>query len=259
MTNFIKTPTKAVSLYSSLVMHRRLFPIKYRFIYRVFHLLIDIDALDDASRISRLFSVGSFNLLSFYPEDHLAGKQHTLRHTVDHIFNELGHKSRPHKVFLLCFPRVLGWVFNPISIWYCLADDGQPDSVICEVRNTFGEKHFYLLDDKSRQWPVKKRQAKHFHVSPFIDMQADYEFRISNPGKLATVGIKEYQYNELMLVASVRCREVKFSSINIIKQCIRVPFQTLKVISAIHWRALHIWLSNAPFYPKPELPEKEVT
>jgi DUF1365 family protein len=90
-------------------------------------------------------------------------------------------------------------------------------------------------------------------------MQTDYEFRISKPGKSAQVGIREYEGNELMLVASMMCHEIRFSSFNLVAQCLRVPLQTIKVLAAIHWHALLIWLSNAPFYPKPNPPEKEVS
>lgn len=250
-----------VRIYNSEVMHRRLFPVNYRFSYRIFNLLIDVDQLDQADRSSRLFSINRFNLFSFFASDHLPADEHNLRQWAEKVLAEFGISRKPASIHILCLPRVLGRVFNPLSIWYCSDENGDPIAIICEVRNTFGEKHHYLLHQEQQvmSWPVRQHHAKEFHVSPFIGMQADYEFRISQPLDRATVGIREYQDNKLMLVATLVGQLKPFSSASLIIQFLRVPLQTLKVLAAIHWRALWIWLAGAPFYFKPAPPEKEVT
>ena len=244
-------------------MHRRLFPVSYRFIYRIMNLLVDIDRLDQANRLSFLFSVNRRNLLSFHASDHLPkDKQHySLREWAQHILHQHNIEQTPSSIRLLCFPRVLGWVFSPISVWYCMNENDEPLAVICEVNNTFGEKHYYLLHENSSvmTWPVNKNHAKNFHVSPFIGMDADYEFRIGKPADIATVGIREYQDNKLMLVAAVKGKAIRLNTGNLLMQTLRVPLQTLKVLAAIHWHALWIWLSGSPFYTKPPAPESEVS
>ena len=253
----------AVALYSSEVMHRRVFPVSYRFTYRTMNLLIDIDRLDQSNGLSRIFSINRWNFLSFYPRDHLPKdkQDHTLRQWAQLILARFAIQDVPARVHILCFPRVFGWVFNPISVWYCIRDDGQPLAVICEVNNTFGEKHYYLLHGKETdlKWPVHQSHAKNFHVSPFINMDADYEFRIGKPDATATVGIRESQHGELMLVAAVKGKQVAFNTANLLRQSLRVPFQTLKVLAAIHWHALWIWLAGTPFYTKPPAPKNEVS
>ena len=253
----------AVALYSSEVMHRRLFPTSYRFSYRTMNILIDVDQLHAANQQSRIFSVKRRNLLSFYPGDHLPKDKQdlTLRQWAQTVLARFDIHDTPAHVRILCFPRVLGWVFNPISVWYCTSRDGTPLAVICEVNNTFGEKHYYLLRGSTDKapWPLHQSHAKDFHVSPFINMDANYDFRISKPDATATVAIRESQYGELMLIAALKGRQVVFNSTNLIRQSLRVPFQTLKVMAAIHWHALWIWLSGIPFYTKPPAPKNEVS
>lgn len=261
VTAIMHTNTDSVLLYNSEVMHRRLFPVNYRFSYRIFNLLIDVDRLAQADGSSRLFSINRFNLFSFHASDHLPEGGHDLRQWAEKALAEFGIDRKPAKIQILCLPRILGRVFNPLSIWYCSDENGEPIAIICEVRNTFGEKHHYLLhqDQQPMIWPVRQHHAKEFHVSPFIGMQADYEFRISQPLDRATVGIREYQDNKLMLVATLVGHRKPFNSWNLIIQSLRVPLQTVKVLAAIHWHALWIWLAGAPFHFKPAPPEKEIT
>jgi len=247
-------------LYSSNVMHRRTRPAPYRFVYRVFSLLVDIDRLDEVHRMSILLSVNKFNLCSFHESDHLPEGIDDMRTWVNGVLRS--HHIPPENLVikLLCFPRVLGHVFNPLSIWYCEDRQGNPLAVICEVRNTFGERHCYLMSsDEKKTWPVLHRCNKEFHVSPFIDMQAEYHFRLAKPGDQLSVLITEYENNELLLVASQNGVARALSTTNLILQLFRVPFQTLKVLFAIHWQALKIWLHGTPFHSKPSPPIKEVS
>jgi DUF1365 family protein len=253
----------AVVMYSSMVVHRRLFPVSYRFNYRIFNILIDVDRLAEAHQHSPLLSINRRNLFSFYCTDHLPNTHQasSLRAWAENELRQFSIDAFPHHIYLLSFPRVFGYVFSPISIWYCMDKNNQPIAIICEVNNTFGEKHYYLLhkQNNTMQWPVRQRRAKHFHVSPFIGMDADYEFRISEPNKLATVGIREYKDDKLMLVAALKGQRIPLSTRNLVIQSIRVPLQTFKVILTIHWRAFWIWLAGAPLYFKPAPPKEEIS
>ena len=255
--------TETAILYSSVVTHRRLYPHAYRFSYRVFSLLLDIDRLDDAHRASPLFSRNRFNLLSFYDRDHVPSDFTTVRDWANHVLGGAGIEGRELRIRLLCFPRVMGWVFNPLSIWYCEDGDSRPRAVICEVRNTFGERHCYLLKPESVEdsggWPVRASHEKDFHVSPFIGMAAQYHFRLSQPGETLQVSIRETENGRPLLFAAQHGQRRAFTTSNLMRQVLRVPMQTLKVLGAIHWHALKIWIGGTPFHPKPKPPTQEVS
>lgn len=257
----MRAPVDAAAVYCSEVMHQRFTTPLYRFKYRVFSILLDIDRIDEAVAGTALFSRNRFNLLSFYDSDHLPPGQSDLRAWAEGVLRGGGVTPAVLRIRLLCFPRVLGWVFNPISLWYCEDRKGQPVAVIAEVRNTFGERHCYLLkpQDPTAGWPLRQSHAKAFHVSPFIDMQAGYEFRLARPEQRLSVVIREYQEDKLMLVATQTGRRHPFTSAELSMQLLRVPLQTLKVLAGIHWQALKIWLGGGRFHRKPEPPLEEVS
>lgn len=254
-------PIENACIYSAEVMHQRLYGAAYRFRYRVFSLLLDIDTLDQAAAATAVFSRNRFNLLSFYDSDHLPAGEHSLRGWAEGVLAHGGVDGSGLRIRLLCFPRLLGWVFNPLSLWYCETPQGRPAAVIAEVRNTFGERHCYLLKPQQPQaeWPLRQRHAKDFHVSPFIGMQASYEFRLSRPEENLRVTIREFEQDRLLLVATQTGRRLPFTTGQLILQGLRVPLQTLKVLAAIHWQALKIWLQGGRFHRKPAPPIEEVS
>jgi len=162
---------------------------------------------------------------------------------------------------LLCFPRVLGYGFNPLGIWYCHYRDGSLRAVIAEVNNTFGEHHFYLLCNGGHplSWPVTQSVEKVFHVSPLMGMEARYDFRLAEPSDRLSVLIKQFQNGALTLIASQQGAGYSLSDKRLLAALFRVPLMTFKVMAAIHWQALKIWLRGAPFFPKPEPPVEKVT
>lgn len=248
-------------LYSGRVMHRRLQPKRYRFVYRVFSLLLDIDRLDAPARHLRLFSVGRFNLLSFYPRDHGPRDGSSLRAWAERLLAARGVDLAGGRIRLLCFPRVLGYVFNPLSVWYCEHADGRLRAIICEVRNTFGEKHQYVLDaggrplDLAQTWEAEKR----FHVSPFLPLGLHYRFRFAEPAGQLRVLIDEYAGTDRVLVATLNGRRRPLTDRAVLGECLAVPFLTLKVIAMIHWQALKLWLRGFRFHGKPPAPDHEAS
>lgn len=251
----------AACLYSARVMHRRYFGAAYAFRYRVFSLLLDIDRIDEAVAASPLFSRNRFNLVGFHDADHLPPGAAGLRPWAEGVLAAAGIDGRGLKISLLCFPRILGRVFNPLSLWYCEQPDGRPAAVIAEVRNTFGERHCYLLQPQSpgADWPLVAEHAKDFHVSPFIGMGARYAFRLPRPDARLRVAIRETMDGRLLLVATQSGERLELTTANLLMQLARVPLQTLKVLGAIHWQALKIWLKGARFHRKPPPPIQEVT
>lgn len=253
--------TLAGRVYFGEVMHRRLFPVSYRFLYRVFSLLIDIDRLGDLDKASRLFSHNRFNLISFHDRDHGPRDGSSLRAWIDRVLDRFGIDLQGGRVELLCFPRIMGYGFNPLSIWYCRDGDGRLRALLCEVKNTFGEQHGYLLHEHGQPmtWPVRQSRAKCFHVSPFIGMGADYHFRISEPAETLQITIREYENDRLMLAAAQVGEARPFSTPTLARALLGLPLMTVKVMLMIHWQALKIWLKGAPFFRKPTPPPQEVS
>jgi DUF1365 family protein len=251
----------AACVYSGSVMHQRLRDRQYRFQYRVFSLLLDIDRLDEAMAVSPLLSRNRFNLLGFYDRDHLPAGATDLRAWAEGVLSPAGIDASRLRIRLLCMPRVLGMVFNPLSLWYCEDPDGRPVAVIAEVRNTFGERHCYLLRPApgAHAWPLRAEHAKDFHVSPFIGMQASYRFRLERPGQRLRIAIREYAEDELLLVATQHGVRRPLRSRVLLAELLRVPLQTVKVLTAIHWQALKIWLAGVRFHQKPSPPLEEIS
>lgn len=253
--------SSAVRLYVGEVMHRRLFPVRYRFAYRVFSVLLDIDRVDEAAAQTAVFSHNRFNLLSFHDADHGPRDGSALRPWLDGILARFGVALEGGTVQLLCFPRVLGHVFNPLSVWYCWHRDGSLRAVLLEVANTFGERHGYLLHEHGAalNWPLRQSRDKCFHVSPFVGMAADYHFRLGEPGQRLEIGIREHQDGRLMLVAAQVAEAQPFTTTRLLRALVGIPLLTFKVVAMIHWQALKIWLGGATYFPKPPPPREEVT
>lgn len=249
------------ALYLSQVMHRRLGDVPYRFRYPVFSLLLDIDHLDEIATRSRFFRVDKPGLVSFYRADHGPRDGSNLRRWADQVLAQAGIDLQGGPIKLLCFARILGLGFDPISVWYCRHADGSLRAVIAEVRNTFGEHHNYVLHDAGRvmAWPAHARASKCFHVSPLIGMHCDYHFRFAEPGAKLKVVIRQLENGTPRLIATQTGRALPLNDISLFRALIRTPLMPFKVIVAIHWNALKIWFRGARFHKKPAPPLHEVS
>lgn len=247
---------EAATLYFGHVMHSRMQPFRHAFRYRVFSLLIDIDRLEEAAASTRLFSIDRFNLFSFHARDHGPRDGGSLRHWIEATLLDAGIPARPATVRLLCFPRILGYVFNPLSIYYCHDAQGRLDVILYEVKNTFGGQHSYVIpvESNSQSKPIRQDAAKDFYVSPFIGMVSHYRFRISEPGERLSVVIHQTVPGGDMLVATQNGVRARFDDRNLFGAFLRYPLMTLKVIGAIHWQALRLWLKGAQVQPRPPAP-----
>lgn len=251
----------AAYLYSARVMHRRLVAPFYRFVYRVFYLLLDIDRIDEAAAGLRLFSHNRFNLLSFHDRDHGEHRRGALRPWAEKILDEANINLAGGRIRLLCMPRLFGYAFNPISLWYCEHADGSLRAVIAEVRNTFGEQHCYLLASNGSPMPYMQpyETEKCFHVSPFFDLVGRYRFTLSEPDAKLRVLIHETREGLPILDATLAAEQRDLSDGNVLKQVLMLPLMTFKVVAGIHWEALKIWLRGARFHTKPDAPKLDVT
>jgi DUF1365 family protein len=248
-------------LYFGNVMHARLRPFRHRFVYGVFSMLVDLEALPEIDRTSRLFGFNRVRLFSFDDADHGARDGTSTLAWVRARLAEAGLEAAGARIFALCFPRILGYVFNPITVYYAYDAAGRLGAILYEVKNTFGDQHGYLIPvdpDRAAGAPVIQRAAKRFHVSPFIDMRAAYRFRVDEPEDRLALLIREDMPEGELLVASQTAKRVAWSDANLLRAFFRYPLLTAKIMGAIHWEALRLWVKGATYHPRPSPPDDPV-
>lgn len=248
-------PTSA--LYLGSVMHRRITPRPHRLRYRAFWLLIDLDEVDALGPL-RLFSRNRFNLMSFHDSDHGDGRQ-PLRAYVERTLAEHAFAWDGGRIALLCMPRILGYVFNPLSIYFCYRRDGSLAALLYEVRNTFGQMHSYLLPVAAQAPVIRQRCDKAFYVSPFLGMDLTYDFRVVPPSDKVSVVVSAANPRGPVLIASLVGERRALSDRTLALALLTHPLLTLKVIGAIHWEALKIWGKGIRLQPRPPAPARSVT
>lgn len=236
------------------VMHRRVTPRGHGFSYRVFYGLFDLDELPRLGSAFRFFSVGRRNLFSFHAEDHGTGDG-ALRHFVEETLQANGMKERPARILLLAHPRVLGYAFNPLSIYYCFNDKDELMALLYEVSNTFGGRHVYaclLGPDETRRGASDKEVQKQLYVSPFNPETGHYRLRAAEPGDHVFVHIRYYTEEGLIFLAALQGKRAALTDSALLKRFFTLPFMTLKVIAGIHWEALRLWLKGVPLQKRPQ-------
>jgi uncharacterized protein len=243
----------AAALYFGDVMHVRLKPMSHRFSYRVVSLLIDLDRLAAADRQSALFGVNRAALYSFHEADHGERDGSPLRGYARRCAADHGIDLTGGRVLLLCYPRLLGYTFNPLSVYFCHRADGELALMIYEVRNTFGDIHSYVLPVKPDQRSaagVRQQHEKLFYVSPFIEMAMHYHFRISPPNRHVKLRILETDGSGPLLAATFNGRRRTLDTGQLLRAFCAFPLVTFKIVAAIHWEALRLWLKGARLVPR---------
>jgi uncharacterized protein len=245
-------------LYVGSVMHRRSRPVKRRFDYRVFWLILDLDRLRETSNALKLFSLERFNLLSFYARDHADGRDGPLRDKVAALATAAGFAA-DGPMLLMTMPRVMGYVFNPISVYFCHDRRDRLTAIVWEVSNTFGGRHSYVIGvDDPEAIVLRQRCLKELHVSPFIGMDIEYRFRLVRRGDRLTIGIADHDGDGLLMSAAMTAERRSLTDQALLAAFARTPFETVKVTAAIHWEALRLWLKGARFLNGPPRDDKSI-
>ena len=230
-------------IYNGTVIHKRFKPKIHFFKYRVFSLLIDLTELNDLDKKISFFSYNSFNLISFFDKDHGDRDGSSLIEWVKKNLRKNKVYSNDIKIKLLCYPRILGYVFNPLSIFYVYDKSDNLVSILYEVKNTFGEQHTYFFKVENNNF-LQHNCLKKFHVSPFIEMNCIYFFKILKPAETMSVIIDQYQSDEKILYASQDGKRVDFTTTELLKSYLKHPLMTFKIISAIHFEAFKLWVKG---------------
>jgi uncharacterized protein len=252
-------------VYAGEVVHHRVRPKPHGLKYQVFSLLLDVDEVDALDRRLWLFSRNRWNVVSFYDRDHGAGTPGMA--IADHAratFAAAGLGAATARIFLLAYPRIVGYGFNPISVYYGYGSDGHLAGLIYEVNNTFGERRSYVVPvagavDDDAHTVHAHGCKKELYVSPFTDMAGRYSFRVREPADETLLAVNLRDDDGPLLRTHFRANRLAISDGVLARLMMTLPFLTLKVIAAIHLEAARLWLKGVPLTTRPAAARYAVT
>lgn len=235
------------AIYTGHVVHRRLRPKKHKLDYRVFSLLLDLDRLDEIDAIQSVLRINRWGFLSFHERDHGDGRGR-LRGWADNRLREAGYDPATLRVRVLAYPRILGYVFNPLTVYFCDDAEGTIRVILYQVNNTFGERHTYVVPVMSNALPIRQSCDKAMYVSPFTPMDCRYDFSIVTPSENIAVTIRQSDTDGALLNASFTGKRAPLTSLQLLVAIARHPLMTLKVIAGIHYEAFLLWRKGVPYF-----------
>jgi len=237
-------------IYTGTVIHKRFKPKIQDFSYNVFSLLIDLSEIDLLHKTLKIFSYNKFNIISFFNKDHGPRDGSSLRNWVINNLKKNNIESNDVQIKLLCYPRIFGYVFNPLSVFYVYDKNSDLISILYEVKNTFGEQHTYIFKTKKEQNLIQHMCKKKFHVSPFIEMNCIYFFRLLKPNNKISVIIDVQDPEGKILYASQDGIKSELNNNNLMESYLKHPLMTFKIIIAIHFEAFKLWTKGIQFIKK---------
>jgi DUF1365 family protein len=251
------------AIYIGTLRHRRFLPKRHDFTYSIFMVSLDIDRIPELMSVSPFTSYNRWNWASFYDADHFGDLGYSLRERLARDAQEHGSELPDGRIFLLTHLRYLGYNFNPVSFFYCYDRQGQLKTILAEVNNTFGETHNYWLDEKSRpelghaslDGSVAKSHQyqfrKQFHVSPFLEMDCEYQWTLTPPADSLVIQTNSLRGGQPLFDATLKLEAQEWSARNLHRALLRHPWMTVKVIAGIHWQAIRLWTKQVPVVRHP--------
>ncbi len=243
-------------LYECAVMHQRLAPRQHRFEYGIFMFYLDLDELDETSSRVLGFGHNRWNAYSFNDNDHFLGGTGTAKERLVRYLAENGIAfPEGGSVRLLTLPRVFGYVFNPVSLYFCFDPDGRAFCSVAEVGNTFRESKPFLLRDEVGKDQFRLIVPKNFYVSPFSALDLKFDFKLRAPAETLEIHIDDMDGGNTVLLSALTGKRAPLTSGRLAWFTLKYPFITLKVIALIHWQALRLWAKRMPWHSKEANPE----
>ena len=240
---------KNSKIYTGKVIHKRFKPKEHYFKYNVFSLLIDLNELEEINKYIKFFSYNKFNIISFYDKDHGDRDGSSIKLWVKKNLRNIGIMTEDISIKLLCYPRIFGYVFNPLSTYFIYNKHSELISIFYEVKNTFGEQHTYIFKAQD-EITVQNKCKKKFYVSPFIEMDCEYHFKTLNPREQLSVVMNKKDKDGKLLFASQDGISKDFNNKNLILSYLTHPLMTFKIIGAIHYEAFKLWAKRIKLIAK---------
>ena len=237
-------------IYNGIVTHHRFKPVKHSLKYNTFSLFVDLDELEELHKNIKIFSFNKFNLFSFCNKDHGPRDGSSLKKWVLENLKKFNINENISNIKLLCYPRIFGYVFNPLSIFYCY-DSEKLRAIFYEVKNTYNEQHTYIFKVLDHE-KIEQKCKKKFYVSPFMNMNTYYNFRLFNPNEKLSVFIKQTDDQGAILTAAQVGDKKEFSFKQLLINFFKYPLMTIKIITSIHFEAFLLWKKGAIYRKRNE-------
>ena len=252
--NLVITEAAPAKILLGHVMHERVRPVRHRFVYPVFYLRVNLARLHELN--SAWFGINRWRAASLHIKDYGPRDGSDLETWMRNLLQREGVQA-DGEIWLQTFPRLFGFVFNPVSFWYCYDQSGTLQAVLAEVNNTFGESHCYLLTDMDSD--AATIAAKHMHVSPFCEVKGHYRFKFRDVDNASLVSLNYHDEVGLLIKTTLGGKSFAFTTRRIRNAVLRQPFLTLGIVLGIHWQAFKLWRKGVQFFSKPAAPKHILT
>lgn len=248
----------AEGIYFGDVVHSRVRPVRHKLRYSVFSVMFDCSTLDALGRRLRFFSRNRFNLFSLYDRDHGDGFS-ALPDYLEEIALKAGYAGTVERFLMLCYPRILGYAFNPLTVYYGVDGEGRVRLMVYEVNNTFGERQTYVLPVAAESdGPIAQSCSKRFYVSPFNGPKGTYSFHLTPPLEELTVGVALRDDDGPVLRAHFHGERKDLTDAALIRAVVKTGWMTVKVTAGIHYEAMKLWLKGLRLKPRSAAPERSI-